>query len=330
MNEHVPIAVVIPAYRVEPWIANVVRSIPSFVSRIFVVDDASPDATARVVTDLADPRVQIIRHQTNLGVGGAVLTGYRAALDAGAKVVVKLDGDQQMDPRYIGRLVQPILRGEADYTKGNRFLHGRELRQMPLIRRLGNMALSFLTKAASGYWEVFDPTNGFTAIHAAALENLNTERLHRRWLFETSMLIELYFTGAVVRDVHIPARYADEVSSLSPAKALVQFPPRLISAMFRRLWVRYFISDFSAVALFSAAGSTLVLFGLVWGTWRYIEVIRTGVTASTGTVMIAVLPLILGTQLLLQAIVLDIEGSPRSPLSHEERSDDILDVHARM
>ena len=317
------IAVVIPAYRIQPWIADVIRAIPSFVFRIIVVDDASPDETARVVTDLADPRVEVVRHQTNQGVGGAVLSGYETALRRGAEIVVKLDGDGQMNPREIARLVRPIVLREADYTKGNRFVHIDELRRMPLVRRVGNMALSFLTKAASGYWEVFDPTNGYTAIHAVALLELDTRRIHRRWLFETSMLMELYFIGAVVRDVHIPARYGDELSSLSPARALVQFPPRLVSAMFRRIWLRYFIIDFSAVALFSFAGWLFLLFGLGWGIWHFIAVAQTGVTASTGTVMIAVLPLILGAQLLLQAIVLDIQGSPKIPLNRELLSEQL-------
>ena len=323
MSQHPSIAVVIPAYRVERWITDVIRGVPDLVFRIIVVDDASPDGTAGAVADLHDPRVELVRHPTNLGVGGAVLTGYRIALERGAQIVVKLDGDGQMDPTAIARLVRPIVRGEADYTKGNRFVHGKELRQMPFVRRLGNTALSFLTKAASGYWEVFDPTNGYTAIHAAALAVLDTERVHKRWLFETSMLMELYFAGAVVRDVHIPARYGDEISSLSPGKALVQFPPRLISALFRRLWLRYFIIDFSPVAIFSLFGGILVLFGLIWGIWHFIEVGQTGEPATTGTVMIAVLPLILGAQLLLQAMVLDIQGSPKIPLSSEARRDDM-------
>ena len=322
VSQHPSIAVVIPAYRVEQWIVSVIQGVPEYAMAIIVVDDASPDGTSRVVTDLADPRVTLIRHGTNSGVGGAMLTGYQAALERGAKIVVKLDGDGQMDPRHMGRLLRPIIRGEADYTKGNRFVHGRELRQMPRIRRLGNMALSFLTKAASGYWEVFDPTNGYTAIHAAALANLDRDRVDRRWLFETSMLIELYLAGAVVRDVYMPARYGDEVSSLSPGRALVRFPPRLVSALFRRLWLRYFVMDFSAFALFVFAGWALLLFGFVWGTWHYIEVLQTGITASTGTVMIAVLPLILGAQLILQAIVLDIQGSPKRPLSRELPADD--------
>lgn len=318
------IAVVIPAYRAAATIAEVIRSIPSAVDDVIVVDDASPDGLSDVVTEAADPRVTMLRHDANGGVGAAMLTGYAEALRRGAEIVVKLDADGQMDPRDLPRLVRPIQRGEADYTKGNRFVHGRELARMPPLRRLGNMALSFLTKAASGYWQVFDPTNGYTAIHAAALTALDRQRIARRWLFETSMLIELYLARAVVRDVTIPARYGNEVSSLSPARALLQFPPRLLAATIRRLWLRHVVTDFSPVALFTFAGSVLFLFGLVWGGWHWLEVARTGVTASTGTVMIAVLPLILGTQLLLQAIVLDMQSAPTVPLSRDTGPDDTL------
>jgi len=324
VKRRISIAVVIPAYQVERWIADVLRGIPDFVSTIIVVDDSSPDDTAHAVAHVDDPRVTLIRHEMNMGVGAAVLTGYTAAVERSAQVVVKLDGDGQMDPRQMERLVRPILRGEADYTKGNRFVHGRELRQMPFVRRVGNMALSFLTKAASGYWDVFDPTNGYTAIHATALASLDRERIDRRWLFETSMLIELYFIGAVVRDVYVPARYGNEVSALSPSRALLRFPPRLLRATFRRIWLRYFVTDFSAVALFTFSGWLLLLFGLVWGIWHYIEALQTGITASTGTVMIAVLPLILGTQFVLQAIVLDIANSPKIPLSRETPLEDPL------
>lgn len=309
------VAVVIPAFRVARHIENVIRKLPSFVSDVIVVDDASPDETAQIVDRLADPRVHLLRHERNGGVGAAMVTGYRHALALGADVVVKMDGDEQMDPAYLVPLLEPILAGEADYTKGSRFFHTRQLRQMPLLRRIGNLGLSFLTKASSGYWDVFDPTNGYTAIHRRVLEMIEWNSVDRRWFFETSMLIELNLARAVVRDVQIPARYADETSTLSAASALIRFPRKLLAAFFRRLWLQYFVREYSPVSLFLTTGLPLSAFGFLWGVVHWVQSAKTGVAASTGTVMVAVVPLILGFQLLLQAVSLDIQNTPRTPLS---------------
>jgi len=309
------IAVVIPAFNVERYIGAVVTSIPGAVSDVVVVDDASTDGTVRVLEELDERRLVVVRHQENRGVGGAMSTGYLRALELGADVVVKMDGDGQMDPEHIPLLVEPILHGEADYTKGNRFLHTAELRQMPGTRRAGNLGLSFLTKVASGYWDVFDPTNGYTAIHANALRVIEWERIDRRWFFETSMLIELGRARAVVKDVYLPARYAEELSTLSARRALVGFPSRLLAAMIRRIWFRYFVTDFSALSLFLLVAIPLLAFGIAWGLYQWYRSASIGTEASTGTVMIAVLPLMLGAQLLLQAIVIDVQNTPRSPIS---------------
>lgn len=309
------VAVVIPAFRVARQIEMVVQGVPDFVTRIIVVDDASPDDTAAIVSGLADPRVRLLRHERNGGVGTAMITGYRHALELGADIVVKMDGDGQMDPKDLLPLIEPILAGEADYTKGSRFFYTRQLRQMPWLRQIGNLGLSFLTKASSGYWDVFDPTNGYTAAHRRVLELLDWHRIDRRWFFETSMLIELNLMRAVVRDVQIPAKYADEHSSLSATGALLRFPRKLLGAFFRRLWLQYFVRDFSPASLFLVTGTLLSLFGTLWGLAHWLRSARTGGEASTGTVMIAVVPLILGVQLLLQAVSLDIQGVPKVPLS---------------
>jgi hypothetical protein len=211
-------------------------------------------------------------------------------------------------------VVNPIWRGEADYVKGNRFLHARRLKQMPRSRRVGNVCLSFLAKFASGYWSVFDPTNGYVAIHAAVILLLDQERIHPRFFFEQSMLLELGLNRAVVRDVYLPARYGEKVSSLSEKRAAVEFPPLLFAAVLRRWVIQYFVRDFSAVSLFLIAGVLATSFGALWGVYHWYTSARMGVTASTGTVMIAVLPIILGIQLLLQALVMDIQNTPQQPL----------------
>jgi dolichol-phosphate mannosyltransferase len=313
------VAVVIPAFGVAKHIGDVIREIPDWVTQIVVVDDASSDNSGNTAASTQDSRVQVLRHEKNLGVGGAVLTGYHRAVELNADIIVKIDGDGQMDPAYLIALVAPIAAGEADYTKGNRFLHFAALAKMPIRRRIGNLGLSFMTKAASGYWDVFDPTNGFTAIKADVFEMIEEETIDRRWYFETSMLVALSRIRAVVRDVAIPARYAGEKSSLSEASALVRFPPRLLTAFLQRIWSSYFVSDFSPLALFAILGVPLLLFGLSWGTYHWVHSAITSTEASTGTVMIAILPLILGTQLIIQAFVIDIQSPPRSPVGRPLR-----------
>lgn len=280
-----------------------------------MVDDASPDCTAEIVQAWGDPRVHLIRLPKNQGVGGAVLTGYRVAVELGADIIVKMDSDDQMDPAFLPALVAPIAAGQADYTKGNRFIHARQLGSMPLSRRIGNIGLSFLTKLASGYWNIFDPTNGYTAIHASLVPLLDWEAIDRRYFFESSMFLELYLLRAVVRDVYIPARYGQETSSLSEGDALFRFPPRLLRGFLRRLWIQYFARDFSVLSIYLVVGSLLTLFGLTWGLWQWVRFAQANIPAPTGTVMLAVLPVILGVQLLLQAITLDIQNVPVQPMS---------------
>ena len=309
-----PIAVVIPAYRAEAHIIQVLSKIPHFVQTIIVVDDRSPDGTAELVGRYPDPRVRLLRHAENQGVGGAVLTGYEAAIAAGAEIIVKMDSDDQMNPDYLLPLVAPIAIRQADYTKGNRFLHMRQLTSMPILRRVGNAGLSFLTKLASGYWNVFDPTNGYTAISARVARLIRRDAVSMRYFFESSMLLELSLLRAVVRDVPVPAFYGEEKSSLSEGDALVGFPPRLIRGLIRRILVQYFLRDFSAFSIFLIAGIFFTIFGAAWGAYHWYLSNQLGRVASTGTVMIAVLPIVLGIQFLLQCGVWDIQNIPTQPL----------------
>jgi len=310
MYQGLRIAVVIPAYCEAERVAEVVRGLPSWVDHIIVVDDASTDGTAAAAESVNDARVVVLRHAQNEGVGGATITGFNKACELGADVLVKMDGDGQMDPAGLSVLLEPIRRGEADYTKGNRFLHGRELQQMPSMRRLGNIAVSFMAKMASGYWNVFDPANGYVAMHASVWPLLDQSRLARRFFFENSLLLELGLARAVVRDVYLPARYNDKVSHLSESRTTLEFPPLLLRGLLRRVAVQYFVRDFNAVSLFLVAGVALSAFGVGWGAWHWVSSAQAGVVTPTGTVMIAVLPLVLGIQLLLQALVMDVQNAP--------------------
>ena len=315
------IAVVIPAYRSATTIEEVIRGIPGWVNLIVVVEDGSGDNTAGLVSSMAkmDPRIHLVCHPSNQGVGGAVLSGYRLACELGAEIIVKMDSDGQMDVAYLRQLIGPLVSGEADYTKGNRFLHARELRAMPLGRKIGNLGLSFLTKLASGYWNIFDPSNGYTAIHASVISLLDQASIGRRYFFETSLLLELSLVRAVVKDVYIPAQYGDEISYLSKRKALREFPWRLFKGFLRRLWVQYFVRDFGLFSVFLVGGLALFLFGVIFGAWHWFQSWQLHTGANTGVIMLSVLPIILGVQFLLQAVVLDVQNLPVHPLQELDR-----------
>jgi dolichol-phosphate mannosyltransferase len=321
MREHADfqkykIAVVVPAYRVEGEVAGVLCGLPAYVQHIIVVDDASPDATSEVVADLAkrDARIVLIRHAQNHGVGGAMLTGFDQALELGAQIIVKVDGDGQMDSSHLPELILPLIEGKADYTKGNRFRDFVALQKMPFIRRLGNMGLGFLSKTATGYWNIFDPTNGFLAIRAEALAQLPLNQIDRSYYFETSMLANLYLIGAVVRDVPMPARYQGEPSNLNIRRVLFEFPFKLFITLIRRVMLKNFIYDFSMGTIYLTAGIPLLLFGLSFGIIKWIHYARLDVPAPTGTVMLPTLTVLLGLQLLLSFIEIDLRSVPKEPL----------------
>jgi dolichol-phosphate mannosyltransferase len=305
------LAVVIPAYNVAPHITSVVSEIPAWIGHIIVVDDGSTDDTLDTARRIPDPRVRVIPRPTNGGVGAATKTGYLEALRLGLHVVIKMDGDHQMDPGHLPALVAPILRGQADYTKGNRFRDPEALRSMPALRRLGNLALSFLSKLVSGYWNIFDPTNGYTAIRREILAALPLSRVADRYFFEISMLVHLNLTNACVRDIPMPSRYGNENSSLRISHVLLSFPGKLLQAMVTRILKKYFLYDFNAVSLFLISGIPLFLLGTVLGVRYWSHSIATGVPTTAGQVMLAVFPLIIGFQLLLQAFVTDINAVPQ-------------------
>lgn len=310
------LAVVIPAFNVEREILQVIHSLPFYISHIIVVDDASTDKTYEVVQNesLQDHRLIVIQHSSNQGVGGAMNTGFQKALSLEAQIVVKFDGDGQMNQKYLPELLLPLLWGSADYTKGNRFRDFRALRNMPLLRRAGNMALSFLTKLATGYWDCFDPTNGFLAIRGDVLKELPLDDVHRTYFFEISMLSRLYLLGALVREVPMPAQYGSETSNLSISKILCEFPGKLMTCLGRRIFLKNFIYEFSMESIYIVAGLPLFLLGLLFGGYNWFTHAIQNVPTPTGTIMIATLMVILGFQLLLAAVGLDLQNSPKEPI----------------
>jgi glycosyltransferase involved in cell wall biosynthesis len=285
------------------------------VTQIYVVDDACPDATGRLVEQRCrDPRVRVLFHDVNRGVGAATVTGYVHALADGADVIVKVDGDGQMDPKLIPRLVAPILRGEADYVKGNRFHNLDGLRSMPAARLVGNAILSFVTKISTGYWNIFDPTNGFTAIHAAVARELPFDRLSPRFFFESDVLFRLNTLQAVVLDVPMRAVYREEQSSLSIARAVVEFSFEHVRNTLRRIFYNYYLRNFNVASLQIVLGTLFLAAGGLFGAVHWWRSIETNESATTGTVMVAALPILVGVQLLLAFVSYDMSNIPERPI----------------
>jgi glycosyltransferase involved in cell wall biosynthesis len=311
------VAAVVPAYNVAQELGEVLRQMPTLVATIIVVDDASRDDTAAVAEQYAalDPRIIVVRHERNQGVGGAMVSGFRKAVEAGADVVVKIDGDGQMPLWLVPALVQPLVDGTADYSKGNRFRDFNALRAMPFVRRVGNVVLSFLAKAATGYWQCFDPTNGFVAIRADVLSQLPLHKIDKTYFFETSILNHLYILGAVVREVPMPARYVGETSSLRIGRVMRQFPGRLFYALARRLFLKNFVYDFNLESFHLLCGLPLFLTGVIFGGYKWWWYASHVLPAPTGTVVLSALLVTLGTQLLLGAVNLDLQAIPRDPVN---------------
>jgi dolichol-phosphate mannosyltransferase len=303
--------VVVPAYNVADRIGAVLRGMPRLVDAITVVDDGSTDGTAAAVRSVSDPRVTLLESTRNEGVGGATVRGFRHALGQGDGIIAKIDGDGQMDPGDLPWLLAPIAAGQCEYTKGNRFLRSRELEIMPRARLIGNFILTFLTKLASGYWNVFDPQNGYLAITSGTLRLLDLDRLARRYFFENDMLINLNIFDARVRDVALPSRYGGERSSMRLARVVCSFPYYLFHGYWYRFYRKHVLRDFSPVALFMLTGLPLLAWGTAFGAYTWFQSWLHVQFASAGTVMLSVLPFLVGFELVLQALVLEIRDTPR-------------------
>lgn len=308
------IAVVIPCFRARDQILDVLRRIGSEVDCIFVVDDCCPEGTGKVVEDQCnDPRVVVLRHATNQGVGGAVMTGYKAGLTEGATILVKVDGDGQMDPALLPEFVGPILAGEADYTKGNRFFELEGITAMPPVRVLGNAMLSLLSKLSTGYWDIFDPTNGYTAIHADMVRRLPLAKISHRYFFESDVLFRLSLLRAVVIDVPMTAVYGDEKSNLKIGRIAPEFLVKHGRNFAKRIFYNYYLRDLSLASIELPIGLALIIGGVTFGALRWIASATAGITASAGTVMLASLPILIGLQLVLSFLAYDIANVPRHP-----------------
>jgi glycosyltransferase involved in cell wall biosynthesis len=265
----------------------------------------------------ADQRIRLLLRNVNGGVGAATVDGYRAAIADGATVIVKIDSDGQMNPGLIANLAAPILTGAADYAKGNRFFALDALRGMPLVRLLGNAGLSFLTKLSTGYWNLFDPTNGYTAIHADVAAVLPLERLHRRYFFESDLLFRLNVVRARVVELPMASRYGAEMSHLNEFRCLLTFPGLHARNFLKRIFYNYFLRNFSMASVNLVLGAALMTFGVVFGLEQWLIAARNHLPATAGTVMLSALPFLLGTQLALNFLSHDMSATPRGPIHRD-------------
>ncbi|CAB5692460.1 N-glycosyltransferase [Delftia tsuruhatensis] len=310
------ISVAIPCYKVTQHVMGVIENIPECVTSIYAVDDCCPDGSGNwILQNCTDPRVKVLFHSENQGVGGAVSTAYQEAIKDGMDIVVKIDGDGQMDPKLLPLFIRPILQKRADYTKGNRFFRLESVQSMPKIRLFGNTVLSFLTKISCGYWNIMDPSNGYTAIHTSVLRELPIDKLEKRYFFETDMLFRLNTIRAVVKDIPMDAIYADEESNLKIGKILPEFLRKHAIRIGKRYFYNYLLRDFNVGTVYSIVGLLLLIFGIIFGGIHWISSSLHHLPASSGTVMLAGLPVLIGIQFLIAFLHYDVSSTPQEPLS---------------
>lgn len=310
MYKGLRIAAVVPAYNEEKLIGRTILSMPDWIDFIIVINDCSTDQTLARVQEINDPRISIINHEKNTGVGGAIVDGHRLALQLGADVNVVMAGDGQMDPAYLPDLLDPICEQGYEFTKANRFFSRAALSGMPRVRLVGSVFLSFATKVGSGYWNLFDPQNGYTAIHRNALRRIDLSRVARGYEFENDLLIWLNIADVRAKDVPIPAVYGEEVSTMKLHRAAAAIAWLLFRGFWRRMFRKHVLASFSPVALLFFTGLGLVLFGTAVGVWVVVHTLGPPV-ASTGSVLLAVGPMLTGIHMLVSALTLDIQSTPR-------------------
>jgi glycosyltransferase involved in cell wall biosynthesis len=303
------VAVVIPAYNEEQLLAPTVEAIPSFVDRIYVVDDHSTDSTLERARALPDERVQVIEHERNLGVGATIVTGYKQALAERVDVTAVMAADNQMDPDDLLHLCEPVARGELDYAKANRLFTGQAWDLIPRYRYLGNAVLSLLTKIASGYWHIADSQSGYTAVSLEYLELLDLDRIYKRYGFPNDMLVHLNVWNARVRDIPSRPIYGvGERSGIRLRKVVPSISWLLIKGFFWRMREKYVIRDFHPLVFFYMFGFLMTVLGLGLGIAEVVLRIQ-GNAVSAGTVVLVALLLIFGSQFTLFAMWFDMESN---------------------
>ena len=310
------VAVVIPAFRVSGQILETIKSIGPEVGHIIVVDDVCPELSGEIVRlRSSDSRVEVITHKINLGVGGAMKSGYKRALELQVDAIVKIDGDGQMDASRIPEMVRYIFEGEADYVKGNRFFDIETVQSMPKLRILGNLALSFFAKFSTGYWRIFDPNNGFTAISSTALKQIQLKKVDDKYFFESDMLFRLNLARAMVIDCPMQARYGDEKSNLKIRRVLFEFPIKHFRNFLKRIAYTYYLRDFTLASLELPIGLFLTSFGVISGLANFVASRELNQATPTGTLILISMSVLVGIQFILSFFSYDIDSAPTKPIS---------------
>lgn len=308
------IACIVPAYKARSTVSSVVGALLPYVDFVVVVDDGCPDRSGEAVKAEfgSDPRVAVLQRERNGGVGAAVKTGIAECLARGASIVIKVDADGQMDPANIPAMIE-MLKSDAHvgFVKGNRFVDESVLSTMPKVRFFGNAVLSLLVKGASGFWNILDPTNGFIGFNAAVLSTLPWKNFDDTYFFEISILGELGLRQVSIGEITVSTIYNNGGSSLSIRRVMLEFPPKIMKLFVRRLLLHYFLFDVNVGSLYIMFGSLLVVIGAALGVAEWFATLHTGHARSAGTVMLAVLPILIGFQLLSNALLFDVQFSPK-------------------
>ena len=309
------ITVVIPCYRVKDYVLNVISSIPNYVSKIICVDDKCPENSGKFIKEQCkDNRVLVLFNKKNLGVGGATLKGFQEADRLNSDVILKIDGDGQMDANLISKFVQPILENKADYTKGNRFTNYENLLKMPILRLIGNIILTFLTKLSSGYWNIFDPTNGFICIHRNVFNLLAHEKINHRFFFESDMLFRLYLIKAKILDIPIKTIYNESKSNLVIYKVIIPFLFGNIKNFLKRIIIEYFMINFNYIGICLLSSFFFIITGFYIGAKNLALSSETGIPTISGTIGVTIILILIGFQLFINFINYDIKNYPKETI----------------
>lgn len=316
-EEPLPLRVhcVVPAYRARQTILGVVREALPYVDTVVVVDDCCPEQSGQLVQSAypSNQAVAVIRHSTNGGVGAAMKTGIGYAMAHGADIIVKIDADGQMDPQYIPSIVS-CFRSDPSlaYVKGNRFVNASILERMPKLRFMGNAVLSLWIKFASGYWNLLDPTNGYVAFNAHALAEMEWQQLSDSYFFEISVLGELGLRQLPIGEIEMRSIYGSERSSLSIRRSVVEFPAKIARLLVRRIALQYFLFDVNLGTLYLLFGGMAMLCGIGLGIFEWLQTAITHHARTAGTIMLVALPILIGFQLLLNALMYDVQFAPKT------------------
>lgn len=302
------ICIVVPAYNEEKLIIDTLSSIPDYVDSIVVVDDKSTDSTLGKINQIDDTRLEIISHKKNQGVGAAIISGYKKSMQLGCDITAVMAGDNQMDPNQLTRLLDPLVEDKCDYSKGNRLLGPNARKGMPRFRLFGNSLLSFMNKLCSGYWDIMDPQNGYTALRNDKMKQLPLENIYSRYGYPNDMLIKLNALGFRVCDIVMPPRYQSEKSKIFVPTFIIRVSHILIKGFIWRLKEKYFLQSLHPLLFFYLMGFTMVPFGiLASGYMLYLRIITGGITASS--VLIPMFLLIMGFQSLFFAMLFDMQST---------------------